>query len=391
MSSSVVAWGSRVGGRALLAGLLLGAVVGCRPSGAASNRCETARISARGIPLSRCPVPTLTLDLGCGPGCRQVTRVGTISPDPALSCVTRRAFWWVADSHLLRAGLPGGEVTSVLGSFRGEHAVDPTGVACDGDDVVFTASTRERDAERVDLVARFRDGGDRAEVVWRDAALRSEQPAPLWPAVSGELVAWSWDFTVPTLWAQRGRAAPVSVRADVHATTPPAAWSGGLFFHSGTRIERWSPSYPSPGALSPAVGDQWSPVAHGRFVAWMDQRDEPRGTSRAPRNPQVYLLPVAGGRAVRASAGARVGWRGQPSLSDEWLVWVDTRNDPVPDRQPGAWMRAEVYGWRLPAGPEVRLAADVVASLPRVVGGALYYVGASEGTRRDLFTRPMPR
>lgn len=342
-------------------------------------------MSEDGVSLSRCPVPTLTLLRACGAGCRQLTRVGTISPDPSRSCVTREAFWWVADQHLMRAALRDGATASILGAFRGEHPVEATGVACEGDEVVFTATARARESERVDLIARFRDGAPRATILWRDTALRSDQGSPLWPAVSGELVAWTWDFTVPTLWAWRSHGAAVPVRADLHATTPPAAWSEGLVYPSGSRLERWS-SATGRRPLSRSVGDQWSPVGLGDYVAWMDQRDEPRGTLRTPRNPQVYLM-SASGQPVRASASARVGWRGQPSLSARWLVWVDTRNDPVPEREPGAWVRAEVYGWLLPNGPERRLAADVVASLPRVVGETLYYVGSSEGTRRDLFSR----
>jgi hypothetical protein len=72
-------------------------------------------------------------------------------------------------------------------------------------------------------------------------------------------------------------------------------------------------------------------------------------------------------------------------------VWVDTRNDPVPDREPGAWVRAEVFGARLPNGTERPLATQVVASLPRVQGETLYYLASSEGPRLDLFARPLPR
>lgn len=386
MSGRALAWRASWCARAFAATLGL---AGCSPSNAASGSCEPARLTGQGIPLSRCPVPAITILRPTSDGSRQVTRVGNVSTDPSRSCLTRRAFWWVAEGRLLRAALPGGEVSSVLGAFRGEHPMEPTGVACDGEELVFTATLHDRDTDRVDLVARLRDDSTHARVIWSDRALRDAQPSPRWPSVAGDLVTWSWDFTVPTLWAQRGAAAPLTVRADLHASTPPAAGPGWVVYPSGTRLERWSPPRQTA-RLAPGDGDQWSPVTAGGWVAWIDQRDEPRGTARTPRNPQVYVMPP-GGAARRVSVGARRGWRGHPSLSEGWLVWVDTRNDPVPDREPGAWVRAEVFGARLPQATERPLATQVVAALPRVQGDTLYYLASSEGPRLDLFARPLPR
>lgn len=338
----------------------------------------------------RCPVPSVTNPIACGDGCRQVTRAGSIGPDPSRSCLTSRAFWWIADGRLLRASLPSGDAVSVLGPVRGDHPLEPTGVACDGDDLAFTATMQARDGDRVDLVARLRDGAPQATVVWRDHALRAELPPPRWPALSGGLVAWSWEFTVPTLWASIDGGAARIVRADLHAGSAAVAMNGALVFPSGTRLERWSAQGGRLSRLTGTPGDQWAPAARGDVVAWLDQRDELRGTSRAPRNPQVYAM-TAGGAPRRVSAAATRGWRGSPSVSERWIVWIDSRSESVPERDPDAWVRAEVWGARLPNGPERRLAPGVLASLPRVVDDALYWVAAGEGGRRDLFTRPLPR
>jgi len=365
---------------------------GCGRAASPAEACVTAHVSAGSVGLARCPVPEVTLVRPCGEGCRQVTRLGSVSLDASLSCATGRAFWWVADGHLYRAEIADGRTTSVLGPFRTELPVAPTGLACDGDDVVFTATVREREQERLDLVARLRDGDARARVLWSDRALRQTQASPTRPAVSGSTVAWLWEFTVPALFVLRGGSGAAStVRADLRMETAPAAAGDGLYFQSGARIERWFPGMSTPEVLSRAEGDQWSPVAWGRRVAWVDQRDEPRGSFGAPRNPQVYVLDTSTGARLGAASLRRPAWRGDPSLSEGWVVWVDTRNDPVPDREPGAWQRAEVWGRPLPDGAERALTPNAVAALPRVVGGNLLYVSTSDGIRRDLFAQPMPR
>ena len=164
-----------------------------------------------------------------------------------------------------------------------------------------------------------------------------------------------------------------------------------MYFQAGPRVVRWFPGMTSAQPLAPAVGDQWAPFARGPYVAWLDQRDEPRGTARAPRNPQVYLLDTRVGRAERVTSPSQRAWRATPSLSEGWLVWVDTRRDPLPDREPGSWVRAEVYGLHLASRRELPLAENVVASLPRVVGERVFYVSPSDGVRRDLFAQDLPR
>lgn len=380
-------------GRRRVARLVAALVValGCRKVDPFSGRCQTSHVERGMVPIVRCPVPEVTFQHECGAGCRQLTRLGNVSEDPSLSCVTRGAFWWVGDGHLLRAELATGRTESVLGPFRTELPIVASGVACEGDDVVFTATVREREQERLDLVARLRDGDTRARLLWTDRAMRQTQPSPARPALAGDLVAWLWDFTVPTLWAQRGAGPAVAVRSDLHTSSAIAAAGGGLYFQSGPRIERWFPGMSVAQPLSSADGDQWAPAARGTFVAWLDQRDEPRGTARSPRNPQVYLLDTRVGRAERVTDPARRGWRATPSLSEGWLVWVDARRDPLPDREPGQWIRAEVWGRHLASGREVPLAEGVVAALPRVVGSKVFYVSPSDGTRRDLFAQDLPR
>lgn len=375
----------------LLALAALGLPLGCAKVDPFTGRCQTSHIERAEVPIVRCPVPEVTFQHECGAGCRQITRLGSVADDASLSCVTRQSFWWIGDGHLLRAELSTGRTESVLGPFRTDLPIVASGVACDGDDVVFTATVRERERERMDLVARLSEGQTRARVLWSDRAMRGTQPPPTRPAVHGDLVAWIWEFTVPTLWVQRGARGATAVRSDLHTASAIAAAGDGVYFQSGPRIERWFPGMSAAQALSPGEGDQWAPAAHNTLVAWLDQRDESRGTARAPRNPQVYLLDTRVGRAERVTSPTNRGWRASPSLSDAWLVWVDARRDPLPDRDPGQWLRAEVYGRHLATGREVVLAENVVASLPRVVGTKLFYVSPSDGTRLDLFAQDLPR
>jgi hypothetical protein len=78
-------------------------------------------------------------------------------------------------------------------------------------------------------------------------------------------------------------------------------------------------------------------------------------------------------------------------VGDRWVVWVDTRRDPHPNRGPeGSYVRAEVWGYELASGNERALATDTVAYAPRTAGTHLYYISQSDGTRRDLYEQALP-
>lgn len=367
------------------------ALLGARCDDAESlTRCAPSRVANGRVVLNHCPVAEQTVAHECGPRCRQLTRVGNAPDSTARYCVTRRAVYWVAGGYLLRADLATGRAVSLLGPWNSTPPVSATGVACEGDAVVFTGS--QRPPQRLDLVARFQEGDAVATVAWSDAVPRRDTPAPEAPAIWGTWLAWSWAFTVPGIWAlEPGGTVPRGVRMDVRPAGPIVATPDALIFQAGIRVEILRRGATVAEALAPGPGDQWEPAVGGGRAAWVDQRDDLAGSFRAPRNPQIYLLDLASRDLHRVTLGAPPAYRASPFLSDHWLVWVDTRHDPEPDRgRDATYMRAEVYGYDLRARREVALATDVIAYAPRIAGRNLYYVSHSDGTRTDVFVQDLP-
>lgn len=368
------------------------AALGCGRDGA-GTLCATPHLEQGQIALPHCAVPAATLTHECGPTCRQLTHAGGLSDDPTKSCITSQAFWWIQNSNLLRLDLASGRTDALLGPYQTTPPIEPTGVSCDGNEVLFSGASREPGKERFDFIARFRDAAAFARVLWSDPAVRRDAVPPGSPTLSSSWLGWTWSFPSSSIWAATAAAQnPLAVRSDLTPAGPVLADGDTLIFQAGIRLERMRHGMRQPEVLSPSSADQWSPtVSHGR-VAWIDQRDDARGTRERPRNPQVYLLDAGSESPTRITRDAPAAFRAWPWLDDTWLVWTDTRNDPVPDR--GADMtqyaRADVYGYNLATRREVALVTSTVAILPRVMGGKVYFLSPSDGTHLDLFVQPMP-
>ena len=72
------------------------------------------------------------------------------------------------------------------------------------------------------------------------------------------------------------------------------------------------------------------------------------------------------------------------------MQWVDTRNDPQPDRgRDAVYTVAEVFGYDLRTRREVPLVTGTIAYAPRVAGARIYYTSPSDGTRIDVFQQEL--
>lgn len=368
------------------------AMLGCGRDGAATL-CATPHLENQQVQLPRCAVPAATLTHECGPSCRQLTHAGGLSDDPTRSCITPAAYWWIQNNNLLRLDLASGRTEALLGPYQTTPPIEPTGVSCDGNEVLFSGASREPGRERFDFIARFRDGAALARVVWSDPAVRRDAVPPGSPTLSSTWLGWTWSFPSSSVWGATATGQnPLAVRSDLPIAGPVMADGDTLIFQAGIRVERMRRGMRQPEALSPTSADQWSPVvSHGR-IAWMDQRDEPRGTRERPRNPQVYLLEPGSTTPTRVTRDAPAAFRAWPWLDDAWLVWVDTRSDALPDRGPdmSQYARADVYGYQLATHREVALVTSTVAILPRVMGNKVYFLSPSDGTHLDLFVQPLP-
>ncbi|MBI5513742.1 MAG: hypothetical protein HY909_08230 [Deltaproteobacteria bacterium] len=364
------------------------ALAGCRRVDPNAARCRQAWVQEGAVTLQRCPLPPVTIGHECGERCRQLSRVGNFPTASDGWCLTSRAAWWTAEGNLYRLNLADGASASVLGPPSGPLRVSATGVGCHGDDVLFTATTPA--GTRVDLVARFRDGDPEARVLWRDAPPRRDDPPPEHPALSAQWVAWSWSVAVPGVWALNPPSnVAFPVRMDVRPAGPLSADGALLVLQAGSTVENARPQEGSR-PVAPTGNAQWSPSAAHGLLAWVDQRDNPAGTLDAPRDPRVYLYDLDR-RALRRLSGGPPAWRGSPHVGERWVVWVDARRDPHPDRGPdAAYTRVEVWGYELSTGTERALATDTVAYAPRTAGTRLYFVSPSDGTRRDLYEQELP-
>ncbi len=143
--------------------------------------------------------------------------------------------------------------------------------------------------------------------------------------------------------------------------------------------------------------DQWSPWVSGRYVVWIDQRDQPRGTVLAPDNPEVYLydLVTRERRRITHDAPERPVVQLQVSVRGDWIVWVDQRHSPQPNAGPlvVADQPREIYGYHIPTGREVPLViGSNMVLAPILTEDSLWYTCFVAAPRRSegSYRLPLP-
>lgn len=129
---------------------------------------------------------------------------------------------------------------------------------------------------------------------------------------------------------------------------------------------------------------QWSPWVSGRYVVWIDQRDEPRGSILAPNNSEVYLYDIETRtrRRITHDPPERPVVQLQSMVRGDWIVWIDYRNAESPNPTPVEIQRnpAQIYGYHIPTGREVSLTPVLppraFMAEPMLTEGGLWYVCA---------------
>lgn len=120
----------------------------------------------------------------------------------------------------------------------------------------------------------------------------------------------------------------------------------------GSDIFRWNADTRVHENLTNDLANQWSAFISGERIVWVDQRDTPTGTERAPNNPEIYLydLRTRERRRLTNDPPERPVGQAYPSIVGDWVLWSDFRNSRNPN--PGAWFteRMELYGYHIPSG-----------------------------------------
>lgn len=133
---------------------------------------------------------------------------------------------------------------------------------------------------------------------------------------------------------------------------------------------------------------QWDSWISGRYVVWIDQRDQAAGDPTLMNNPEVYLydLTTRERRRITHDLDDRPAIQAQPMVYGDWIVWVDQRHAPRPNLE-DALAPKEVYGYQISSSREVALIpGSLLLASPVLTAQGLYYACAnlrptrSEGT-----------
>lgn len=127
--------------------------------------------------------------------------------------------------------------------------------------------------------------------------------------------------------------------------------------------------------LTADAAGQWEPWLSGRYVVWIDQRDQAPGNPTQNNNPEVYLfdLTTRERRRITRDPSDRPAIQAQPMVFGDWIVWVDQRHAPRPNLEDSLAPR-EIYGHQISSGREVALIpGGLLLASPVLTAQGLYY------------------
>lgn len=140
--------------------------------------------------------------------------------------------------------------------------------------------------------------------------------------------------------------------------------------------------------LTADAAGQWDSWISGRYIVWIDQRDQVAGDPTLMNNPEVYLydLTTRERRRITRDPVDRPAIQAQPMVYGDWIVWVDQRHAPRPNLE-DARAPKEIYGYQISSGREVALIpGGLLLASPVLTAQGLYYAcfnprpAPSEGT-----------
>jgi hypothetical protein len=342
-----------------------------------------------------CRVPILD----CGPGCRQVTCMGTIIMQYSYDLYENYLAYFSRDELFLK-DLESGEEKML---YQYSYHVYVDYLAMYGDRIVFTKWP-------------VREGGTYGPIQLMMYDTASSTLEEIYNTCGGPILPDGNPCVVNTLLY-------LDMYGDKLVTvTGDRSWGEDLYevfmfdfnlrdmiqisetpYHSGAFLPRiWGDtvvfSYMgSPfrimvidletGSTRPLTddvpADQWHADIWGGRVVWTDHRNGPGGYY-GTHNTDIYWcdLPDCEPRPATTDPMTQ-DW---PSVEGDWIVWVDFRNDPYPlDPELPIHENLEIWGYHVPTDTEVQVASfnpDLLFA-PIVYNGRVYFQGSPTGNVND--------
>lgn len=167
----------------------------------------------------------------------------------------------------------------------------------------------------------------------------------------------------------------------------------------GQDLWLWTLGESSPQPLVVEDYDQFSATIVGNTVVWTDARHG-RGDVIDKDNPEIYWLDLTERIQHRlTNTSANPTLKGFPDANDDWIIWLDARNNTDSTGAPApnagdfrSVRRAELFGYHRPSGRMLPIyTGNVLAGPPRILGNYVYFDCALDAvSNRALYRIPLP-
>jgi len=301
-----------------------------------------------------------------------------VNPDSHAACLAGGWLYFSLGGYVGRARRNGSGAVVLL---AGEDGIDGR-VACngDGDSFVITASDIYTGSI---VVVEFPDATRPGIVRWQQL-LRFPTPEGAFGGgfsavtASDRMIAWVWVETDgPSHLVVAGPHGENPRDLGIPFRRPPhflRASHDRLVFTSGGDIWLWTVGRDAPENLTQDDPEQWYPWIDGDRVVWVDQRDNPRGNMWSPDDPEIYAYDLRTRTRTRITNDTgRPALQYAPTVSGDWLVWMDYRN--ATDPNPSSYLAdvKEIWGYNFRTRRTYTIQGWGRASLPLVDRERLYF------------------